>query len=106
MRYLKEASPRVRKVRRVTDQLADHAAGVMGCCEPMSVQMADCVIVRAYGRQLDQLREEASRIARGSKIDWWIERDHDGARFCFENAETKRTFASICENLAVQCIEA
>jgi len=42
--------PRVRKVRRVTEQLADHAAGVMGCCEPMSVQMADCVIVRAYGR--------------------------------------------------------
>jgi hypothetical protein len=93
-------------VRRVTEQLADHAAGVMGCCEPMSVQMADCVIVRAYGRQLDQLRGEASRIARGSKIDWWIERDHDGARFCFENAETKKTFASICENLAVQCIEA
>jgi hypothetical protein len=66
----------------------------------MSVQMADCVIVRAYGRQLDQLRGEASRIARRSKIDWWIERGHDGARFCFET-----TFASICENLAVQYTE-
>jgi hypothetical protein len=68
--------------------------------------MADCVIVRAYGRELDELRGEASRIARGSKIDWWIEHGDEGVRFCFENAETRKVFASICKNLAVQCTEA
>lgn len=66
----------------------------------------NCLIVRAYGRQLDQLRAEASRIARGSKLDWWIERADIGARFCFEGAEAKQAFASICENFAIPCIEA
>ncbi|MDH2405076.1 hypothetical protein QCM77_34940 [Bradyrhizobium sp. SSUT18] len=66
----------------------------------------DCLIVRAYGRQLDQLRAEASRIARGSKIDWWIERADRGTRFCFENAEAKKTFASICEKFAVPYLDA
>lgn len=28
----------------------------------------NCVIVRAYGRQLDQLRSEASRMSKGRKI--------------------------------------
>jgi hypothetical protein len=55
--------------------------------------MENCVIVNASGRQLDQLREEASR--RGDK----------GTRFCFEDAETKDVFASICENFAIRCIE-
>lgn len=67
--------------------------------------MADCVIVRAYGRQLDQLRDEASRISRSHNVDWWIERGEKGARFCFENAEAKRVFASICENFAISCLE-
>jgi hypothetical protein len=40
--------------------------------------MENSVIVRVYGRQLDQLRAEASRIARESKIDWWIERGRVG----------------------------
>lgn len=63
--------------------------------------MADCVIVRAYGKQLDHLREEASRIARESKIDWSIERGDEGAHFCFEDAEAKKAFVSICEDFAV-----
>ena len=66
----------------------------------------NCLIVRAYGRQLDQLRGEASRIARGSEIDWWIEQADKGARFCFENAEAKEVLASICENFAIPCLEA
>jgi hypothetical protein len=65
----------------------------------------NCLIVRAYGRQLDLLRAEASRIARGSKVDWWIERSDKGARFCSENAEAKKTFASICEDFAVPCLD-
>ncbi|GLR91225.1 hypothetical protein [Bradyrhizobium iriomotense] len=68
--------------------------------------MENSVIVRVYGRQLDQLRAEASRIARGSKIDWSIERADKGMRFCFEDAEAKKTFASICEHFAVPCLEA
>ena len=67
--------------------------------------MAHCVIVRAYGRQLDQLRGEASRISRGHKVDWWIEHGGKGTQFCFEDARAKKMFASICDDFAVQCIE-
>ncbi|MGY4286450.1 hypothetical protein ACVWXO_005670 [Bradyrhizobium sp. LM2.7] len=67
---------------------------------------ANCLIVRAYGRQLDQLRGEASRIARGSQMDCWIEQADKGTRFCFEDAEAKKSFASICENFAVPCLDA
>jgi hypothetical protein len=65
--------------------------------------MENCVTVNASGRQLDQLREEASRISRGH--NWWAERGDKGTRFCFEDAEAKKAFASICENFAVRCIE-
>jgi hypothetical protein len=71
-----------------------------------SMVKTHCLIVRAYGRQLNLLRAEASRIARGSKVDWWIERTDRGAHFCFGNAEAKKTFASICENFAVPCLDA
>jgi len=64
------------------------------------------VTVRASGKQLDQLRKEASRISRGHKMDWWIERGDQGMHFCFESAETKTEFASICENLAISFREA
>lgn len=66
----------------------------------------NCLIVRAYGRKLDQLRGEASRIAKGNKVDWWIEQADKGTRSCFEDAEAKKSFASICENLALPCVEA
>ena len=65
----------------------------------------DCLIVRAYGKRLDQLRGEASRIAKGSKVDWWIERADKGTRFCFEDAEAKKSFAAICESFAVPCLD-
>lgn len=68
--------------------------------------MENCVIVRAYGRLLDQLRAEASRVSRGHKADWWIEHGDKGVRFCFEDAEAKKAFASICENLAISYTEA
>lgn len=63
--------------------------------------MEHCVIVRAYGRLLDQLREEAYFVSRGHRADWWIERGDHGARFGFESAEAKKAFASICETLAI-----
>jgi hypothetical protein len=66
----------------------------------------NCLIVRAHGRQSDQLRGEASRISRGNKMDWWVERGDKGARFCFENAEARKAFASICENFAIPYTEA
>lgn len=64
------------------------------------------LIVRASGRKLDQLRGDASRIAKGNKVDWWIEQADKGTRFCFEDAEAKKSFASICENFAVPRVEA
>ncbi|WP_369723075.1 hypothetical protein AB8Z38_03040 [Bradyrhizobium sp. LLZ17] len=66
----------------------------------------NCLIVRAYGRKLDHLRGEASRIAGGSKADWWVERADKGTRFCFDDAAAKNSFALICENSAVPCLEA
>src|SRR5437899_8368461 len=45
------------------------------------------LIVQAAGRQLDLLRGEASRVAKGSKVDWWIDRADVGMRFCFEDAQ-------------------
>ena len=61
----------------------------------------NCLIGRVHGRQLDQLRAEAFRIAQGQKADWWVEHGDKGTRFCFENADAKQAFASICENLAI-----
>jgi hypothetical protein len=61
-----------------------------------------CLIVRAYGRHLDGLRSEASRIARGSKVDWWTEKTDKGTSFCFESDEVKKQFITVCENVAVQ----
>ncbi|OSJ18194.1 hypothetical protein BST63_06005 [Bradyrhizobium canariense] len=65
---------------------------------------ANCLTVRAYGRQLDQLRAEASRIAQVNKIDWWIERADKGTRFCFEDAEATKSFALVCQSFAVPCL--
>jgi hypothetical protein len=67
---------------------------------------AKCLIVRTYGRQLDQLRDEASRISRERRVDWWVERGEKGAQFYFESAEARKAFASICENFAVPYKEA
>lgn len=62
----------------------------------------NCLIVRAFGRQLDLLRDEASRIAKGSRVDWWVNRTDKGACFCFEDTAAKAAFASICSNFGVQ----
>jgi hypothetical protein len=62
----------------------------------------NCLIVRAFGRQLDNLRSEASRLARGSRMDWWVERTDKGACFCFEDLQAKAAFASICRHFGVQ----
>lgn len=50
---------------------------------------------------MDQLRAEASRISRDNNIDWWVERGDEGMRFCFEDADAKKAFAAVCDNLAV-----
>lgn len=63
----------------------------------------NCLIVVAAGRQLDLLRGEASRIATGAKADWWIDRAEVGARFCFEDAKAKESFALTCDSLGILC---
>ncbi|WP_369722021.1 MULTISPECIES: hypothetical protein [unclassified Bradyrhizobium] len=60
----------------------------------------NCLIVRAYGRKLDQLRGEVSRIIGGSSK---LTRARD---FRFEDAAAKKSFALICENFAVPCLDA
>ena len=65
----------------------------------------NCLIVRAAGRQLDELRSEASRIAKRKKIDWWADRSDKGTCFCFEDPDAKQAFVSFCTNLGVQHID-
>lgn len=65
-----------------------------------------CLIVRAGGRQLDELRSEASRIAKVRKIDWWVDRSDKGTCVCFEDSEAKQEFASLCTNYGVQHVDA
>ncbi|MCK1337944.1 hypothetical protein IVB38_18440 [Bradyrhizobium sp. 38] len=65
-----------------------------------------CLIVQATGRKLDLLRGEASRIAKGSKVDWWIDRADVGTRFCFEDTAAKETFASTCDSFGIPCRDA
>jgi hypothetical protein len=63
----------------------------------------NCLIVRAAGRQLDLLRGEASRIAKSSNVDWWIDRAEIGTRFCFEDPKAKDSFAVACDNFGIPC---
>jgi hypothetical protein len=60
-----------------------------------------CLIVQAAGRQLDLLRGEASRIAKGRKVDWWIDRADVGTLFCFEDTAAKEAFASSCDSFGI-----
>lgn len=68
--------------------------------------MANGLIVKAYGRQLDELRSAASRIARDHKFDWSVEAVDHGSRFDFEDAATKKTFAAFCKDLGLSYIDA
>jgi hypothetical protein len=64
------------------------------------------VVVKAYGRQLDELRGEASRISRDRKVDWSIEAVEKGARFGFDDTESKASFISFCRNLGLSYADA
>jgi hypothetical protein len=54
------------------------------------------VVIEIRGKELDQLRGEAYRVARDAKTDWYEPRD-TGTAFCFENADVRDRFCSICE---------
>ena len=62
---------------------------------------ACCLIVRASGRKLDELRSAASTIAQEGKIDWWVERTDKGTCFFFGDEDAKKRFVLSCENLGV-----
>jgi len=64
-----------------------------------------CLIVRAAGKQLDLLRGEAARIAKAANVTWWTDRAEVGTRFCFEDAETKASFALVCDSFDIACQE-
>ncbi|MET4022653.1 hypothetical protein [Bradyrhizobium sp. S3.2.12] len=70
------------------------------------VPKQNCLIVRVAGRQLDLLRGEASRIAKGHNVDWWIDRAEVGTRFCFEDIKAKQSFALACDNFGIPCQDA
>ena len=62
-----------------------------------------CLIVRAAGKQLDLLRGEASRIAKGARTAWWTDRAEVGTKFCFEEAGAKAAFALACDSFGIAC---
>jgi len=68
--------------------------------------MANSLIVKAYGGQLDELRSAASQIRRNHKCEWSVEALDKGVRFSFENAASKDAFAAFCTNLGLSHIEA
>jgi len=55
-----------------------------------------CVVVHANGKELDYLREEAYRVSRDAKIDWYAEPRELGTAFCFEDANVRTRFCAIC----------
>ena len=59
--------------------------------------MSYCVVIEIRGKELDQLRGEAYRVARDAKTDWNVEPRDTGTAFCFENADVRDRFCSICE---------
>ena len=58
--------------------------------------MSYCVVIEIRAKELDQLRGEAYRVARDAKTDRYEPRD-TGTAFCFENADVRDRFCSICE---------
>ena len=55
-----------------------------------------CVVVQVRGKQLDQLREEAYRVSRDARTDWYAEPRDLGTAFCFEEANVRSRFGAIC----------
>jgi hypothetical protein len=86
--------------------LSTNEFGVLCHGEGIVSKEKNCLIVRAAGRQLDLLRGEASRIAKGSNVDWWIDQAEIGTRFCFEDAKAKESFALACDNFGIPCQDA
>jgi hypothetical protein len=68
--------------------------------------MTYCVVIRAYGRELDRLRTYAAHIARDQKSDWWVETTEKGKAFCFEHPNAKASFSAVCERDGVEFTEA
>jgi hypothetical protein len=59
--------------------------------------MSYCVVIEKRGKELDQLRGEAYRVAHDAKTDWYVEPRDTATAFCFENADARDRFCSICE---------
>lgn len=68
--------------------------------------MTYCIVVRAYGRELDRLRTYAARIARDQKSDWWVGTTEKGKAFCFEHPNAKASFSAACERDSIEFTEA
>lgn len=60
-----------------------------------------CVIVRARGKELDQLRGVAYRVSRDAKTDWVAEPRDSGTAFWFENGDARTRFCAFCVNESV-----
>jgi hypothetical protein len=59
------------------------------------------VLVPLIGRQADQLREVASRIARSTKSDWSAEKRLTGTAFGFESPTARTMFCAHCAQINI-----
>jgi hypothetical protein len=60
----------------------------------MGHRMEHYIVVRGRPRVIDRLRAEASRVARAKEVDWWVEKEDVGSRFCFGSEEALSEFTS------------
>jgi hypothetical protein len=65
--------------------------------------MGNSVLVRAVGRELDNLRGEASRIARQYQTEWCAEPRPSGTAFCFDNEKVRAIFLAYCAKYDIPC---
>jgi len=67
--------------RQIAIKRDGHSWFIVVASAARAMSKANCLIVRAFSQQLDNFRSEASRIAKGSKMDRWTERTDKGYVF-------------------------
>jgi hypothetical protein len=69
----------------------------------MDDNLKHCVLVRVVGREMDDLRQAASRIARDCNSEWYSEPRAKGTAVCFETAHARTMFRAYCAKHDIWC---
>jgi hypothetical protein len=60
------------------------------------------VLISAVGREVDRLRQAASRIAGQSQTEWWTDKAPTGTVFFFDSDQARNSFCSYCNEMGVR----